>query len=216
MKPEPYSCLLIGLLLTGAVVSAPAPTHAQALMLSELASGETQIEAAIGDTLNIAIVAQLGRLPAAGFSLYITVPESPFEMIDQDPGDDGELAPFRPGPLFAGAVEVTNCLLSREYKVGVPADRRLLHYTAVLGPGSQRSRSGEGVVAVFSVLCRELVGLSNIAIHSSPIHETRMVMNDGAERLFHHGDGISVTVDVDTSVYSITWGLVKQSARTLE
>ena len=213
---KPCSCWFAALLLIGAIASVPKPTRAQVLLLSEDISGETVIEAAIGDTLDIAIVAEFGRLPAAGLSLYVTVPEGPFEMVDQGSGDNGELVPFRPGPLFAGAVEVTNCLLSYERKVGVPADRRLLHYTAVLGPGSQRSRSGEGVVAVFSVLCRELVGLSNIAIHSSPIHETRMVMNDGAERLFHHGDGISVTVDVDTSVYSITWGLVKQSARTLE
>ena len=214
MKPHSY-CLL-ALFLNATIVGAPEPTRAQALLLSEIISGETQIEAAIGDTLNIAIVAELGRLPAAGFSLYVTVPDDPFEMIDQLAGDGGEVAPFRAGPLFADAVEVANCLLSREQIVGVPADRRLLHYTAVLGPGGQRSRSGEGVVALFSLLCREVVGSSRIGIFSSPVHETQMVMNDGAERLLHHDDGISVTVDVDTSVGSATWGLVKQITRAVE
>ena len=205
--------LIIPLLFTWGLVATAVPTCGQALLLSDFATGKTIIEAGIGDTLDIAILAELGRLPAAGLSLYVAVPEGPFEIIDQNP-IDGTLAPFRSGPLFAGGVEITNCLLPLDPKVGAPANQRLLHYTTVLGPGTQRSRSGEGLVALFSVICRESVSDSQNGIFSSPIHETQMVMSDGSERLLLHDRGISISVDIDidTAVPSVTWGQVKEES----
>ena len=211
MKKTPV--LLIPLFIAWGLAGASAPSCGQALLLSEYGTGETLIEAGIGDTLDIEILAKFGRLSATGFSLYVTVPEGPFELIDQGRGIDGNLAPFRPGPSFADALEVTNCLLPYEQKVGVPQNRRLLHYTAVQGPGAQRARSGDVIVAMFSVLCRRVASGSPIGIFSSPVHETQMVMSDGSQRLLLHDDGIHVNIDVDTSVESITWGLVKELSR---
>ncbi len=207
MKPNPV--LLIPLLLIFGLAATSDPAAGQALLLSQHVTGETVIEAGVGDTLDIAIQAEFGRLPATGFSLYVTVPEGPFDLIVEN-RTDGTLAPFRTGPFFQDAVEVTNCLLPNGQKQGVPANQRLLHYTAVLGPGTQRSRSGEGIVAIFSVLCRETASSSQIEIFSSPVHETQMVMDDGSQRLLLHDDGVHIQVDVDTATRGLSWGLVKK------
>lgn len=82
MKPNPV--FLVPLLLIYGLAGTSEPIRGQALLLSQQLTGETAIEAAVGDTLDIAIQAQFGRLPAAGFSLYVSVPEGPFDLIGEN------------------------------------------------------------------------------------------------------------------------------------
>jgi hypothetical protein len=100
MKPNSVSLIAL-VLICG--LGAFEPVRGQALLLSQHVTGETAIEAGVGDTLDIAIQAEFGRLPATGFSLYVTVPEGPFDLVGED-RSDGTLAPFRTGPFFQDAL----------------------------------------------------------------------------------------------------------------
>lgn len=37
-----------------------------------------------------------------------------------------------------------------------------------------------------------------------------MVTSDGSQRLLLHDQGVRIHIDVDTSIRSLTWGLVKR------
>ena len=203
--------LFLGLLFS--LASGVSASRAQTLHLVAMDTDTdvTPIEAALGDTIGVKIEANLGRHTASGLSFYVRLPTAPFEVIDQG-DDEEELRPFTMGPLFDSAVEVTNCILPREATSGVSAGQRLLHYTAVLGPSADRSRTGSGLVASFQIVCTATVSEARIEVFSNPVHESRLVLADGhSERRFYPDEGLIVTVDVATATESQTWGIVKGS-----
>lgn len=90
-------------------------------------------------------------------------------------------------------------------------DQQILTYSIVLGPGPDRARTGTGVVAMFALRCLQPVRHSTIAIHSSPVLETRLVLADGAtERRFVMMQGIEIAVGDPTLVEGqASWGAIK-------
>jgi hypothetical protein len=169
--------------------------------LSDHVTGELEIEAAPGDTVLIDVRADLGRYSAAGLSLFVQVPEG-FGVLEEEGG-----VPFLAGALFEDGVVVRNGVVEQSMLAG----GRLLEYAVLLGPGGRRSRTGAGRVACFRLLCpRQTSG--EIELHHSPVHESRLVLEDGrTERSFFSAAPLQITVDVapQTSVEPTTWAVVK-------
>lgn len=201
----------IAILLLGAAL----PSAAQILYLEESQTGENAVEADVGDIVEVEVWADLGRYSAAGIALYVRVPRGPFEVIDS--GKKEEICPFIPGNLFQQAVEAGNTLASGAQIPNVPDDQQLLSYAIILGPGTQRGKTGSGVVARFLLRCLRPVDQAQIALHSNPIHETRLVLDDGfTEQYFSAMQGLDITVDHFTAVTPNTWGTVKKEIATAD
>ena len=184
---------------------------AQTLQLGERASGASQVEAGIGDTVQIEVRADLGRFAAAGMSVFICVPEGPFRVVDHGPeGQDG-VQPFLPGPLFSGGMEAGNEMAAEGQVPEMLAGEQVLSYCVVLGPGPDRERRGAGVVARFALQCTEPADESRVVIYSSPVYETRLVLADGqTERRFAGVEGMTITARPVTLVeQGSTWGAIK-------
>ena len=181
----------------------------QTLSLSERATGATSVTAEVGDEVEIAVLADLGRFSATGVSLYIRVPSGPFTVVDH--GLDDLVQPFRAGPLFDGGMEAENDLISEEMLPSLLEDEQMLVYAVVLGPGDDRGRQGAGRVATFALRIDEAVSDLEITVESTPIHETRLVLEDGrGERRFTAMAGISVTSHSSTVLKApASWGSIK-------
>lgn len=189
MRPPPL--ILVGLLMATVL-------DAQILRLTEHGSGLDEVEAVPGDTVEIAVNAELGRFMASGLTLFVHVPQG-FEVVE-------ESSPFVPGSLFEGAVVVRNGVVRENLP---QADWQLLEYAAILGPATTRTRSGSGLVACFRLRCLYTVATA-IELHHSPVHESRLVLDDGrGERPFLVAPPMQVTVDDITAVESTTWGQLK-------
>lgn len=187
------------------------PATAQTLRLAEQGTGATDVKASVADTLAIEVRADLDRSEASGLSFFVTVPDGPFEVVDRTRDISSEIQPFSLGPLFEGAVEAANSVSHGADIGGRVADQQILSYSIVLGPGPDRARAGSGVVATFALRCRQPVPRTTIAIHSSPILETRLVLADGAtERRFAAMQGIEITVGDPTLLeHRESWGGIK-------
>lgn len=195
--------------LLGSVTAA-----AQTLQLFERTTGMTEVEAQIGDVIEVEVQANLGRFAAAGLSLYLSIPYC-FEVIDTNPDNEADLRPFRLGPLFEGATEAGNALLSAEELQGMQNDAQMLTYSLVVGPGQDRARSGKGVVARFKLLCVKTADTSQVRITSNPILETRLVLADGwTEQRFTAVKGLAITVQDERTVVEpdFSWGTIKAYA----
>lgn len=161
--------IILSMLSTGAVC-------AQTLELRQIgvsASGEVEI----------AVVAELADARASGVSFYVAIPEGAFEVV-------GAERPFAQGPLMAPAVEFANETMPREEAIGAPDGMVLLPYAAVRGPGAERGRTGQGEVARFAL--RPLrAGPLAVLLISTPIYETKLVLDDGVgERAFETLGGL--------------------------
>jgi len=186
------------------------PGAAQTLYLEESATGRTQIEAGVGDVVEVEVRADLGRFFASGISLYIALPRGPFAVVHQGKSPLAGVRPFAPGPLFEGAMEVGNSLAHNNGATGLLPGQQMLSYAAIMGPGAHRGQTGSGVVARFALRCVRPVSRARIAIQSSPIHETRLVLADGfSERRFRVVGGLEITVNEPTLVEENTWGAIK-------
>jgi hypothetical protein len=184
------------------------PCSGQVLYLEETESGENEVEVAVGDIIEVEVHADLGRFSASGIAFFIAMPCSPFQVVDL--GRDEEIRPFSSGALFDGSIEAGNTLVYGDTSPDMPNDQQLLSYAAIVGPGARRGRSGSGAVARFTLLCVEPVQDARITIRSTPIHETRLVLEDGfTERLFSAIQGLEITVAKATAVGDETWGSIK-------
>ena len=172
MATYPLFCALACLLVCGTAA------RAQTLLLCQRDTGVTEVEAEIGDVVDIEVHANLGRFAASGVSLYISIPRA-FDIVDTRPDSEANLHPFQQGPLFAGAAEADNALLSADQIKGLQSDTHMLSYIIVVGAGKDRARSGHGVIARFQLLCTRAIDQSPIKIASNPIRETRLVLADG-------------------------------------
>lgn len=178
----------------------------QVLRLSERDSGTLLVRAEPGDTVHVAITADLGRYDAAGLTLYVRVPAHGFQVVAASPS----AGPFEPGDLFAGAVVVRNDLMAGALAPDMGDSWRLLEYAAVLGASASRARSGAGVVACFGVVCLASAS-GSIQLHTSPVHESRLVLADGrTEQPFLTTPPLQITVDTQTSVSTRGWADVKR------
>ncbi len=194
MKVAGTLCLVV---LCFVVIGASQATAQNSIRLREAGTNRDQVQLQIGQSVTIEILADLGNIEASGIAVFVTVPRDNFIVTDQRPVDitagadtsrqaNAGHQPFVPGPLFEGAGEQRNLLVSSDDALGVTDDLMLLDYRVVLGPGvgAQRSRSGQGVVATFQLRAIRPAENSQIRIHSNPISETRVILADGGERQF--------------------------------
>jgi len=185
------------------------PSSAQVLYLEEIESGENEVEVAVGDIIEVEVHADLGRFAASGITFFIDMPCAPFQVVDL--GKDEKIRPFASETLFDGSIEADNELVYGNTSPEMPDSQQMLSYAAILGPGARRGRTGSGAVARFVLLCIEPVEDAQIAIRSTPIHETRLVLEDGfTERYFSAIQGLEITVAKATAVAPAeTWGALK-------
>jgi hypothetical protein len=203
----PYWLLsILGMALLGAV----APAFSQTLRLAPPGQDMAQVEAGVGEVVEVEVRADLGRFSASGISLHVRLPAGPFAVVDQGNSPKG-VHPFATGPLFAGALEAQNLLTPGQQAPGLSPDEQLLTYSLVLGPGGRRGRTGTGVVARFELLCLQPVAATTIAILSDPVYESFLVLADGrTEQHFRAVQGLEIHVVPLTLVREgDSWGSVK-------
>lgn len=194
-----------------ALIGFYATSAAQVLYLEESESDESAIEVAVGDVVEVEVHADLGRFSASGITFFVSIPCGPFEVVDYGDHAREGVRPFEPGGLFQGSIEAGNTLVYGDEVPDLSEDQLMLSYAAILGPGARRGRTGSGVVARFELLCLEPVHHARIAIKSSPIRETRLVLDDGfTERPFSAVQGLEITVGTSTVIDGKnSWGEIK-------
>jgi hypothetical protein len=191
---------------------------AQTLYLSEKATGATRVKAEVGDIIEIEVQADLGRFSATGVSFFINIPHGTFQVIDSSVEARPGIQPFVQGPLFEGGMEAGNALVAKEHMPNMLRDQQMLQYSIILGPGTDRGRRGSGVVALLKLRCNQPALHCEIGIASSPIHETRLVLDDGyTERRFLSMQGMEVTAETPSTLVKEkdTWGQIKAHFKIL-
>lgn len=185
------------------------PVRAQALRLVQHETKSAAIEALVGDTLHLDVVADLGSLSVAGLSLYVRMPDDGFEIIGSGPPSRAGVRPFLAGELMQGAREMRNTVLRNE--PGAPQNDCLLSFAAVLGPGSHRALRGAGTIARISLRCQRPMASVRISLHSNPVNESRIVLTDGRSEIpLPPSPGVGVDVVAPTSITALmTWGQLK-------
>ena len=208
MRPKPgirALCTLCWLLAAALSVQ----TDAQSLHLSRQSDAAPTVSATVGDTLTVLVRADLGNISASGLSLYVRFSTAAFAVVDGDGDTLNGVQPFTPGSLFSGAAEFDNAIVPAA-ELPAATDWQLIHYAAVLGPGSQLS-AGSGAVVTVALRCLAPVRGSEISIYRSPIHETRLVLADGrSERDFRPAAPLVVNVDYEGVMFA-SWSSIKST-----
>ena len=195
MKINTKIVLLLALVASGFCES----VVAQTLRLREQGSNSKDVSAQAGQTITVEVIGELTGVEAAGFSLFVTVPEDAFQVVDQRPPDsDGAqvgVQPFIQGPLFQGAGEQANALIPETEAIASAFVGQQLEYAAVIGGAGNRVRTGSGVLATFQLLCVQPIDNGLINIEDNAILETRLVLSDGIkERRFITTQGMEISV----------------------
>ena len=182
---------------------APGTANGQNLRLRQVGSNNTSLTVQVGETVHIEVIGDLQGVASAGISFFITVPEDAFHVLDQGiPGQiDGLTHPFAPGSLFAGAQTASNVLMVEDplhpefSSVALTTPGQQMEYSAVIGAGADRVRTGAGVVATFSLQCIAPIEFGHIKIDDNPVFETRLFLSDGiSEKRFTTVQGLEITV----------------------
>ena len=188
--------LLLALVIAGSLE----PLAAQTLRLRQQGTNANKISVQVGEMVTVEVYGELTGVEAAGFSLFISLPDNVFQVVDQrPPGATGEqvgVQPFVQGPLFTGAGEQANYLIPETNPAAANFEGQQLEYAAVIGGAGDRIRTGNGVLATFQLVCIQPIDNGLISIDDNPIRETRLVLSDGSsERRFvtTQNMGISVT-----------------------
>ena len=187
------TALLAAIVLAGAGPVSEA--GAQVLRLRQQHTHSTNVSVAVGDVVTVEVWADLQSVRAAGISFFMTIPEDAFQVIDQAPQAPG-VQPYQAGSLFAGAGEWSNLILPPTDPVSRTLPGQQLEYSAVVGGGANRERTGTGVVATVQLVCVAPIENGRLSIDDSPIRQTRLVLSDGiTERRFNtvHGMWINVS-----------------------
>lgn len=186
--------LILAILATGLLAS---QVHAQTLRLRQAGSTSNQVNVQVGQVINIEVIADLQGVAAAGVAFFITVPSGAVVVNDLGlPGQVGK-QPFRvpDGSLFAGAATTSNLLLPETDAVASSIPGQQIDYSAVIGLGSDRNRTGSGVVAVFQLVAVRPLENGKILIDDNPIRETKLVLSDGvSDRRFVTTQGLELTI----------------------
>ena len=193
-------------------VLAAIASEAQTVCLRQAGTGNSQVEASVGDVIEIEIIVDVQEVPSAGIAAFVSVEGSGLAVVDKGlPGQVGT-QPFSPGPLFEGAVVPTNVLVPENDPVAAVIPGQQLDYTTVLGIGSDGMRTGQGVVATFSLLCVSPTEGGRVVVDDNPIRETRLIGADRvSEMRFATVWGMEITIlDAGTGIDARTWGELKQ------
>jgi len=173
---------------------------AQTLQLRERGTNSQNVSVQVGQIITIEIVAELSGVEAAGMSVFVTVPDGAFQVVDQRPtttDDAGQpgIQPFIAGPLFAGAGEQANELIPESESIASSFEGQQLEYGVVVGGGGNRVRTGAGVVATFELVCVQPIDFGQIQVNDNAVLETRLVLSDGiSEKRFITVQGMQISV----------------------
>lgn len=193
MKYARTLCLLVSCLVFDAIEVAAQ----NSIVLRQQGTNEDEVELKIGDEITIDIFADLGTVGASGISVFVTLPKDVFHIIDQRTENEAATQPFVPGLLFAEAAESRNLVVSPDDALNISDDLSLLEYVVVIGAGSDRSRTGSGVVASFQLQAIQATQSSQISILATPVHETRITLPEGGERQFRSSpQGMTISVQL--------------------
>ena len=103
MRFSTPTALLVVILISGFCE----PVSAQSLRLNIQGKNANRVTLRVGEVVTIEVFGDLRGVEAAGFSLFITVPDNAFQVVDQRPAtvDGGQVGvqPFIQGPVFQGA-----------------------------------------------------------------------------------------------------------------
>ena len=176
------------------VVMMSGDSLAQTMVLRQFGTNAERVTARLGETIDIEVVVDLQSVSASAYSVFISVPDGPFQVIDK--GFEGQVGiqPFEAGPLFAGAQATSNVQLPETGEAGSLLPGLQLEYAQVTGQGSNRGRTGAGVVATFSLLCVRPILNGQVSIDDSPIRETRLILENSTEQRFRTTRGMEITV----------------------
>lgn len=209
------------LLLSIFLIGIPISSSAEVLQLKQGAIQPDHIVAEVGDVVEVDVHARLDSLGASGMAIYVSIPQGPFEIVDNYPVLSNGTQPFVAGKLFEhGAVFINRLAPDREL---LGEERQWMEYAVLLGtePGG-RSQKGNGIVASFKLRCLRTVDGADIRIDNTALRETRLVLPDGtSERQFVKTEGLRISVlDVGlgaendpTATATRTWGQVKGQVR---
>ncbi|MEE3233059.1 MAG: FlgD immunoglobulin-like domain containing protein [Candidatus Latescibacterota bacterium] len=173
---------------------------AQSIQLRERNTGSRDISVRVGDVVTVDIYADLSSYKASGVSVFITIPDSVFQVIDQRPtvgvneGQPG-VQPFIPGPLFAGAGEQINDLIPETETMASTFVGQQMNYAVVVGGAGDRARNGTGLIGSFQLACVLPVDYGQLNINDNALLETRLVLFDGiSEQRFLTVQGMTISV----------------------
>ena len=153
-----------------------------------------RFSARVGQTITLEIFADLSGVTASGFSLYLTIPNGPFQVVDANESAVGT-QPFVPGPLFEGAGENRNILYSEDESPANVLEGLQLQYAAVFGQGQSRQRTGSGILATFKLRCIKPILSGRLSVDNNPVLETFLTLSDGLTTVpFNTIQGVEVTV----------------------
>ncbi len=176
------------------------PLSAQTLQLRERGTNSQNVSVQVGQTITVEVFAELSSTEAAGMSIFITVPDNAFQVVDQRPtttdnaGQPG-IQPFIAGPLFQGAGEQANELIPESESIASNFAGQQLEYGIVVGGGGNRVRTGAGVVATFQLVCVQPIDFGQIQVNDNAVLETRLVLSDGiSEKRFITVQGMQISV----------------------
>ncbi|MEW6752665.1 MAG: FlgD immunoglobulin-like domain containing protein [Candidatus Latescibacterota bacterium] len=169
--------------------------HGQVLRLRQQGTNSNRVSVGVGELVTIEVFADLQGVQSAGVSVFISVPSDVFQVVDQAPSADG-VQPFRIGDLFfPGAAETANLLLPETAPGADALPGQQLEYGAVLAGGSNRIRTGPGVIATFTLICARPIDNGQITVDDNAVRETKLVLSDGiSEQRFRTVQGMEITV----------------------
>jgi hypothetical protein len=191
--------IVLGLLLTVAAGDAQ-----RAQLRAAGLTGEVLVS--VGDTLQVDIIADVGQLRASGLALNLLLPAG---LHLADPA----ARPFVPD-WFVDGVEFANELVDPLQVFGQPGDATLLTYAVVLGPASDRYRSGAGRVASLRLAVDAPVD-GSIELIDTPAHQSMVVLDDGRTELdIQAGPALRVASRTPAGKRGdASWGRLKASLR---
>lgn len=193
MTHDPIRRLLVAAMALAALGAFATAGEAQTLRLRQAGTNLNRVVLQVGQVVNIEVFADLQGASASGVAFFITVPDG-FSVLDQATATAGT-QPFVQGPLFQGAVPASNFLLPETDDVAKTIPGQQLDYSAVLGLGSDRNRTGSGVVARFAMVAVRPQENGQLKIDDNPVRETKLVLSDGvSERRFVTTQGMEITV----------------------
>ncbi len=173
---------------------------AQSIQLRERNTNKRDVSVRVGDVVTVDVYADLSSYEASGVSVFITIPDSVFQVIDQRPAvgaDEGQpgVQPFTAGPLFAGAGEQVNDLIPETEAMASTFVGQQMNYAVVVGGAGNRSRNGAGLIGSFQLACVLPVDFGQLNIDDNALLETRLVLTDGVtEQRFLTVQGMTISV----------------------
>lgn len=169
----------------------PVVVHAQTVSLVRSGTTDSHLQARLGETISIDAVVDLGTLSATSVSLFVRIPDGPFQIVDVSAAAGNQ--PFTVETLFAGAVVVANTVVPSADVPDVFSGSRLLDFAATTRT-SDPGRTGSGVLVSFRLRCVQTVTSAELVIDVNPVRASKVITADGTEAPFRVATGATVQV----------------------